>query len=262
MQRHLQRRRLLCVGDRRLDRLNPTGDAHFVLRRRQLVERLPQVGTCQSGCDGCGHVQDLDRHRSPVGQPETLHTQHLVTRPKPQPGPDAGTGRDEVAAERASTRLQTAPMHLLGERRRRQGLGHLRAGHEHPGTLTPHRTTGGHKLPTHDAASSSTQQTSPPAHARAAADRQGSAAPATQAAGRGSGGTSSAPPPEDRNLATGPEDSPIRPLVHLSVPLVHISPSWRVLPPARPPPQRRLCTGPQVVGLRVPAKTAWRRRSP
>src|SRR6266550_3132464 len=124
-------RRLLLVGDRRLDRLHAAGDHDPEAVAQKLVERpLFEIALSQPGHERLADVERLDRHGLVVGEPEALRDDDRLRRRDVEEPPQARARRDDLQRKRPTARLHSSPAHVLGEGRHRQLLGDLRLADE------------------------------------------------------------------------------------------------------------------------------------
>jgi len=129
VQGHAQYLGLLLVGHGRLDGLRPGHDDGVVALGQQVVERLAfEVAPRQPWRDALRHVQDLDRHRHAVGQPQPSDRPHAVGRRHLQARPELRTRALLLEREHAAARLHAALAHVLGERGHGQRQRDLRLG--------------------------------------------------------------------------------------------------------------------------------------
>ena len=126
MERDAERRRLLLVRDRGLDRLCPARDRDPVPVAEQVVERAAQVLRGQAGEERVRQVEGLDCHRLAVREPEPLDHEDLLGRRNLQETAQTGTGEGRGHRQRTAPGHHPAPPHVLAERGHRQLLGDLR----------------------------------------------------------------------------------------------------------------------------------------
>ena len=139
MERHAERRRLLLVRHRRLDRLVPAHDRDPEPLLEDLVERLAlELGSGQPGHERLTHVERLDRHRLPVGEAEATDDHHRLRRRHMQQPAQVRARRSDTQLERPASGHHPPTLHVLGERGHGQLLRDLRLAHERPAAVLSH----------------------------------------------------------------------------------------------------------------------------
>src|SRR5579862_5185872 len=138
VERDAERLRLLFIGDGRLDRLRAADDLDAVAAREQVVERvLLQVRRREPRDERLPRVQELDRHRLAVGEPEALDNDDCLRRGDVQDPPQPRPGRDDAQLERPACRPHAALAHLVAEGADHEALCNLRLVDEGSGSAAP-----------------------------------------------------------------------------------------------------------------------------
>jgi hypothetical protein len=131
VERHAERRRLLLVRHRRLDRLDAARELDAVRLGEQLVEGAGvEIRRRQAGDERLRDVQRLDRHRHVVGEPEPRRDHDRLRRGDVQRTAEVRAGHDRRHRLRLAAGPHPASAHVLAERRHRQLLRDLRLAHE------------------------------------------------------------------------------------------------------------------------------------
>src|SRR6478752_762165 len=117
MEWHAEHLRLFLVGDGRLDRLRAARDLDLVPLHEEIVERvLLEVLERQAGHERGARVEDLDRHRLTVREPQATGRDDRLGRRDVEDPAEPRAGRHHGEAEGLAGGCQTAAAHVVAER--------------------------------------------------------------------------------------------------------------------------------------------------